>query len=148
MYKHILIATDGSELATKGVEHGLGLAKPLGADVTVLTVTEPLPGTAINAAIHGGMENPLGQYERQMDEEAKKLAAPIVKRAAELGVPIQVERETDEFPAEAIVRVAKLKGCDLIVMSSHGRRGVSKLLLGSQTAEVLAHTNLPVHVIK
>jgi len=148
MYKHILIATDGSELATKGVEHGLAMAKPLGADVTILTVTQPLPGTAINAAVHAGMENPLGQYERQMDEEAEKLAAPIVKKAAELGVPIQVERETDEFPAEAIVRVAKLKGCDLIVMSSHGRRGVSKLLLGSQTAEVLAHTNLPVHVIR
>lgn len=148
MYKHILIATDGSELASKGVEHGLGLARPLGARVTVLTVTEPLSTTALQSAIHGGLENPLGQYEHQMDEDVKKLTDPIVRKATELGVPIEVDRETDEFPAEAIIRTAKRKGCDLIVMSSHGRRGVSKLLLGSQTSEVLVHTTIPVHVIR
>jgi nucleotide-binding universal stress UspA family protein len=148
MYKHILIATDGSELATKGVEHGLALAKPLGAKVTILTVTEPLPSTALEAAVHSGLDNPLGRYERQMDQDVQKLAEPILKKAAELGVTVEVERETDEFPAEAIIRAAKRNGCDLIVMSSHGRRGVSKLLLGSQTAEVLVHTTIPVHVIR
>mgnify|MGYP001197297773 FL=1 len=148
MYKHILIATDGSELANKGVEHGLALAKPLGAKVTVLTVTEPLSTTALQAAVQGGMDNPLGLYEHQMDEEVKKLSDPIMKKAAELGVTVEVERETDEFPAEAIIRAAKRKGCDLIVMSSHGRRGVSKFLLGSQTSEVLVHTTIPVHVIR
>lgn len=148
MYNHILIATDGSELAGKGVEHGLALAKPLGAKVTVLTVTEPLSTTALQAAIHGGLENPLGQYEHQMDQDVKKLTDPIVKKAAELGITLEVERETDEYPAQAIIRTAKRKGCDLIVMSSHGRRGVSKLLLGSQTAEVLVHTTIPVHVIR
>ncbi len=148
MYKHILIATDGSELADKGVEHGLALAKPLGAKVTVLTVTEPLSATAVQAAVQGGMDNPLGLYEHQMDEEVQKLSDPIMKKAAELGVTVEVERETDEFPAEAIIRTAKRKGCDLIVMSSHGRRGVSKFLLGSQTSEVLVHTALPVHVIR
>jgi len=148
MYKHILIATDGSELAGKGVEHGLALAKPLGAKVTVLTVTEPLSTAALQAATHGGLENPLSQYERQMDHDVKKLTDPIVKKATELGITIEVERETDEFPAEAIIRSAKRKGCDVIVMSSHGRRGVSKLLLGSQTAEVLMHTTIPVLVIR
>ncbi len=148
MYKHILIATDGSELADKGVEHGLALAKPLGAKVTVLTVTEPLSATAVQAAVQGGMDNPLGLYEHQMDEEVQKLSDPIMKKAAELGVTVEVERETDEFPAEAIIRTAKRKGCDLIVMSSHGRRGVSKFLLGSQTSEVLVHTTIPVHVIR
>ncbi|RIK96827.1 MAG: universal stress protein [Proteobacteria bacterium] len=148
MYKHILIATDGSELADKGVEHGLALAKPLGAKVTVLTVTEPLSATAVQAAVQGGMDNPLGLYEHQMDEEVRKLSDPIMKKAAELGVTVEVERETDEFPAEAIIRTAKRKGCDLIVMSSHGRRGVSKFLLGSQTSEVLVHTTIPVHVIR
>lgn len=148
MYRHILIPTDGSELAARGVDHGLALAKPLGAKVTILTVTEPLSGSAINAAVVGGLRNPVGQYEHQMDEHVKKISARIEKKAAELGVPIEIARETDEFPAEAIVREAKLRGCDLIVMASHGRRGVRKFLLGSQTSEVLVHTTLPVHVVR
>ncbi|HWW47936.1 MAG TPA: universal stress protein [Xanthobacteraceae bacterium] len=148
MYKHILIATDGSELATKGVDHGLALAKALGANVTVLTVTEPLSGAALDAAVRGGLKNPVGQFEHQMDEHVENLAAPIRKKAADLGVPVQIARETDEFPAEAIVRYAKLNNCDLIVMSSHGRRGAKRLILGSQTAEVVTHTTIPVHVIR
>jgi nucleotide-binding universal stress UspA family protein len=148
MYKHILIATDGSDLARKGVDHGLALAKPLGAKVTVLTVTEPISTTALQAAAQGGIDNPLGQYEHQMDNDVKKLAEPIITKATQLGIAIEVERETDEFPAEAIIRAAKRRGCDLIVMSSHGRRGVSKLLLGSQTSVVLMHTTTPVLVIR
>ena len=148
MYKHILVPTDGSELAARGVDHALALAKPLGAKVTILTVTEPLSGAAVNAAVQGGMRDPLGQYEHQMDEHVQKISARIQKKAAELNVSVEIARETDEFPAEAIVREAKLRGCDLIVMASHGRRGVRKFLLGSQTAEVLVHTNIPVHVVR
>jgi nucleotide-binding universal stress UspA family protein len=76
------------------------------------------------------------------------MMAPVRRRASELGVPIEIVRETDASPAEAIVRVAKLRGCDLIVMASHGRRGLKKLMLGSQTSEVLVHTTLPVLVIR
>ena len=148
MYKHILIATDGSELAAKGVEHGLALAKPLGARVTVLTVTEPLPAEAVDDAKRESVRDPLGEYERQMDQYVATLMKGAKATASGLGIAIEISRETDTSPAEAIVRSARLNGCDLIVTSSHGRRGINKLLLGSQTSEVLARTTIPVLVVR
>ncbi len=148
MYKHILIATDGSELAQKGAEHGLELAAKLGAAVTILTVTEPLPRGAIEAAARAGVRDPLGQYELQQREHLAGIVNPLKERTAGLGLAVEVVRETDNVPAEAIVRTAKLRGCDLIVMSSHGRRGIQKVLLGSQTSEVLVSTTVPVLVIR
>ena len=148
MYKHILIATDGSELAAKGVEHGLALAKPLGAKVTVLMVTEPLTPRAARAAMAAGVRDPAGRYDLAIDETMKERFAVIEKDAAAQGVEVELVHEIDEYPAEAIVRSAKLLGCDLIVMSSHGRRGAKRLILGSQTAEVVTHTTVPVLVIR
>ena len=148
MYKHILIATDGSDLATKGVEQGLALAERLGARVTVLTVTHPLPPYAARAAIAGGVHDPVVRYDQQIDDAMKVRFRPIEQRAADHGIALDLVHEIDDFPAEAIVMAADLRDCDLIVMSSHGRRGAARLLLGSQTAEVLAHTALPVLVVK
>jgi nucleotide-binding universal stress UspA family protein len=148
MYKHILIATDGSDLARKGLEHGLALAKPLNAKVTVLTVSEPLRPAAARAAQLGGSEDPVGYYDQQIDAIMKERFAFIGQRSSEHGVAVELVHEIDESPAEAIVRLAKLADCDLIVMSSHGRRGLRKVLLGSQTAEVLVHTTIPVLVIQ
>ncbi|MDR6755390.1 nucleotide-binding universal stress UspA family protein [Mycoplana sp. BE70] len=148
MYKHILIATDGSDLARKGLEHGLSLAKALKAKVTVLTVSEPLRPEMASAALLGGMEDPVTRYDRQIDAIMKERFAFIEGRASEHGVTVELTHEIDTSPAEAIVRFAKLKGCDLIVMSSHGRRGVQKILLGSQTSEVLVDTTIPVLVIR
>lgn len=148
MYKHILIATDGSELAAKGVEHGLALAKPLGAKVTVLTVTEPLQARAAQAALAAGVRDPAGRYDRAIDETMKERFAAIEQNASEHGIEVELMHEIDEYPAEAIVRSAKLHGCDLIVMSSHGRRGARRLILGSQTAEVVTSTTVPVLVIR
>lgn len=148
MYKHILIATDGSKLATKGVEHGLALAKPLGATVTVLTVTEPLKTAAVQAAIAGGVDDPFGRYDQQIGQDMKERYKSIEQRASHYGITVDLQHEVDEFPAEAITRVAKLNGCDLIVMSSHGRRGIQKVLLGSQTSEVLVKTTVPVLVVR
>jgi nucleotide-binding universal stress UspA family protein len=127
MYKHILIATDGSELATKGVEHGLALAEPLGARVTDLSVTHPLPLQTARAAIAGGVHDPVIRYDQQIDESMRNRFKPIEQRASEHGVILDLLHEIDDFPAEAIVRTAKLRNCDLIVMSSHGRRGVNRL---------------------
>jgi nucleotide-binding universal stress UspA family protein len=148
MYKHILIATDGSELATKGLEHGLALAKPLSAKVTVLTVTEPLRTEAAQAAIAGGADDPFGRYDQQINQNMKERYKSIEQRASQYGITVDLQHEIDEFPAEAITRVVKLKDCDLIVMSSHGRRGIQKLLLGSQTSEVLVKTIVPVLVVR
>lgn len=148
MYKHILIATDGSELAAHGVEHGLALAVPLKAQVTVLTVALPLRQEAAQAAIAGGVDDPFIRYDQQIESQMKTLFASIEQRAAEHGMTVNLLHEIDEHPAEAIIRTAGLKGCDLIVMTSHGRRGAKRLLLGSQTSEVLAHTTIPVLVVR
>jgi nucleotide-binding universal stress UspA family protein len=148
MHKDMLIATDGSELAAKGIEHGLALAGRLGAKVTVLTVTGPLQRETVQAAVTGGVGDPVARYDQQIDDAMKKQFASIEQRASGYGVSVDLLHEIDDHPAEAIVRLANLKGCDLIVMTSHGRRGVQRLLLGSQTAEVMTHSTIPVLVIR
>ncbi len=148
MYSHILIATDGSELAAKGVNQGLDLASKLGASVTVLSVTGPIRPQVAEAAMSGGIADPLLRYEQQMDDQVAKLGDVIETKAKELNVRLEIIRETDDFPADAIIRTAKVRHCDLIVMTSHGRSGLKKLLLGSQTSEVLKHTTLPVLVVR
>lgn len=148
MYTHILIATDGSELAEKGLEQGLALAKPLNAKVTVLSVSEPLRPDMASAARMGGIDDPVTRYDQQIEAIMKDRFASIAQRGSEYGIAAELAHEIDISPAEAIVRYAKLNGCDLIVMSSHGRRGVQKVLLGSQTSEVLAHTTIPVLVVR
>ncbi|SHM23472.1 Nucleotide-binding universal stress protein, UspA family [Paracoccus solventivorans] len=148
MYKHILIATDGSELALKGLRQGLGLARISGAKVTVLTVIEPLRPQVLAAAQRAGIEDPVGRYDQQIDEMMKERLASIQAEATEQGVTVEPIHEVDDSPAEAILRTANLQGCDLIVMSSHGRRGLQKLLLGSQTSEVLVKTTVPVLVVR
>lgn len=148
MYKHILIATDGSELALKGLRQGLGLARLSGAKVTALTVIEPLRPQVLAAAQRAGIEDPVGRYDQQIDEMLKERLASIQAEATEQGVTVEPMHEVDDSPAEAILRTANLQGCDLIVMSSHGRRGLQKLLLGSQTSEVLVKTTVPVLVVR
>jgi nucleotide-binding universal stress UspA family protein len=148
MYEHILIATDGSELAAKGVRHGMALAGPLHAKVTVLTVSEPLQLQMAREAVAAGVEDPVARYDQQIDEGMKERFGSVEQQALEHHVPIDLLHEIDESPAQAILRTARFKDCDLIVMTSHGRRGAARLLLGSQTAEVLAHTTLPVLVVR
>lgn len=148
MYKHILIATDGSELAAKGVEHGLALAGPLGAQVTVLSVTPPLDPRAVRAAHAVGVRDPIGHHNQNVEADLKEAFAGVEERAAAQGVKVELAHETDDSPAEAIVRAAGLRGCDLIVMASHGRRGAKRLILGSQTNEVLTSARIPVLVIR
>lgn len=148
MYKHILVATDGSELARKGLEHGLALAKLIEAKVTILTVSEPLRPEVSRAARLAGVENASSRYDQQVAELMKERFAFIEQRARKHDISVNLAHEIDDAPAEAIVRFAKLRECDLIVMSSHGRRGVQKMLLGSQTSEVLVRTTIPVLVIR
>lgn len=149
MYKHILISTDGSEIAQKGVDHGLSLAKTLGAKVTVVTVTEPFPFSA-TAAGAGWVPGPndIAFYEEGQKEFADKVLAKVNEAAARMGVEVTTEHVPDAHPAEAIVDVAKEKDCSLIVMSSHGRRGLGRLILGSQTSEVLTSSPVPVLVVR
>jgi nucleotide-binding universal stress UspA family protein len=90
----------------------------------------------------------VARYDQQIDEQMKERFKSIEKQASDHGLVVELLHEIDHFPAQAIIRTAKLKSCDLIVMASHGRRGAARLLLGSQTAEVLAHTTLPVLVVR
>jgi nucleotide-binding universal stress UspA family protein len=148
MYKHILIATDGSELADKGLRHGLGLAKALGAAVTIVTVTDFWsPIGMANEALRG-KRNPSDDYEKAMAEVAERILRTAETKAQAAGVEANPIHVADKHPAQGIVETAATRGCDLIVMSSHGRRGAKRLMLGSQTAEVVTHTTIPVLVIR
>jgi nucleotide-binding universal stress UspA family protein len=148
MYRHILIATDGTEFAAKGVEHGLALAAALAAKATVLRVVEPLEREAAKEAFASGIDNPVIRYDQQIDDNMKTQFASFERRAADHGVPLELLHEIDDVPSKAIVRAAKLTGCDLIVMTSHGLRGARRLIRGSQTDEVVTHAEIPVLVVR
>jgi nucleotide-binding universal stress UspA family protein len=145
MYKHMLIATDGSELAQKAIDQGLALAKALGAKVTAVTVTEPWPVTLVGDVV---VTYPIEEYEQSAAESAGKILSAVTGAATKQGVACTTVHVKDKYPAEGIIDTAKSKGCDLIVMSSHGRRGLTKLLLGSQAIEVLTHSTVPVLVCR
>lgn len=148
MYKHLLIATDGSELATRAVDHGLKLAAAIGARVTVLTVSEPVVlGTddAFNLGLLATLDSDL---RTARERTAQALFAPVIAQAAAAGVALDTRHVLDRRPAEAIVDIAEELGCDLVMMASHGRRGLGRLLLGSQTSEVLGRCQVPVLVIR
>ncbi|WP_224546581.1 universal stress protein [Mesorhizobium sp. CA16] len=149
MYKTILIATDGSELAQKGVAHGLELAVGLGAAVAFVTVSEPFPTLAWGGAMAGYVAaDELSNYE----ESARKYASEVLDKckaeAEAKGVASKGVHVENKAPAEAILEVAGAEGSDLIVMASHGRRGLGRLMLGSQTAEVVSLTRIPVLVVR
>jgi nucleotide-binding universal stress UspA family protein len=145
MYKHILIATDGSELAGKAVSTGMALAKALKAKVTAVTVSEPWTALVTGEMAIGF---PYEEYEKGAADSAATVLAGVAQSAKASGVECATLHMPDRFPSEAIVECAKDKGCDLIVMASHGRRGLSKLLLGSETMRVLTHSSVPVLVCR
>ena len=142
MYKHILIATDGSELAGKAVAAGLALAKRLGAKVTAVTAIEPWLSIASSDTAAAFMA-----YQEAAGHDAARILGQVSTVAQEYGV--QCETITvNEAAAEAIIETANSKQCDLIVMSSHGRRGLARVLLGSQAMRVLTLSSVPVLVCR
>lgn len=145
MYKHILIATDGSELAQKAVNQGLELAKALGAKASAVMVTEPW-----GAVTPGEMAiaYPVETYERDAAEHAAKCLLAVDEVAKKLGITCTTKHVSDKYPAEGILDYAKDADCDLIVMASHGRRGLSRLLMGSQAIDVLTHSSIPVLICR
>src|SRR5262245_26404794 len=142
MYKQILIATDGSELAAKAVTTGLALAKRLGAKVTAMTAIEPWLSIASSDTAAAFM-----QYQRTAEHDATRILGEVSTAARAQGVQCETVTVT-ETAAEAIIETAKNKQCDLIVMSSHGRRGLARVLLGSQATRVLTLSSLPVLVCR
>jgi nucleotide-binding universal stress UspA family protein len=143
MYKHILIATDGSEYSDLALVEGSQLAKALNSEVTVVTAVQTPDPIVVEGEI-------IGPDLHKRKEEARQQAASIfssaLKIAAQVGISCQTECVLDETPYDAIIETAKSKRCDLIVMASHGRSGIKALLLGSETQKVLTHSTIPVLV--
>ena len=148
MYDRILIATDGSELATRGLRHGLALAAALKVPVVLLTVTEPwMP--AFDDALALSADPALRQeYREGCAESAQRILADAVAQATRAGVACETVHVPDGFPSEAIVKAVADHGVGLVVMASHGRRGLGRVLLGSQTQAVLSHSPVPVLVVR
>jgi nucleotide-binding universal stress UspA family protein len=145
MFKRILIATDGSELAQQATAKGLELAKLLNAEVTAVTVTEAWAAVVSGEAALGF---PLAEYEKAAAENAGRILTGVAEMAKKLDLACAVKHVKDQFPAEGIIAAAKEHGCDLIVMASHGRRGLAKLFLGSEAAKVLTLSTVPVLVCR
>jgi nucleotide-binding universal stress UspA family protein len=143
VYAHILLSTDGSELATKGVRDGLALASALGAAATILTVTDPWP-----LGLGVADQTMLDDWATDAAEAAKLILEEAAKMAATAGVSCTTAYVPDKHPAEAIIEYVEAHAIDLIVIASHGRRGFRRMLLGSQAAEVLSRSGVPVLIIK
>jgi nucleotide-binding universal stress UspA family protein len=147
MYKHLLVSTDGSKLSAKAVTHAIGLAKALGAKLTALYASPnyPRPMYAEGLAY---MPMTRKEYAALCSKEADKILKPVSFKAQAAGLEANLVHVIAAAPWEAILAAARRNKCDAIVMASHGRRGVSALLLGSETQKVLTHTKLPMIVVR
>ena len=147
MYKNVLIAIDGSQIAGRALAYGLALAKELKASVTVVTVTELW--SALNMASKAREHNPepTHQFEQMASASAETILDTAAQEAKTVGVACDLVHVPDKHPAEGIIALAEQRGCDLIVMGSHGRRAIARLFLGSKVNEVLARSKVPVLVV-
>jgi nucleotide-binding universal stress UspA family protein len=148
MYKHVLIATDGSELSQKAEVTGLTLAKDFGAQATAVTVTEPWDALTMAALAERGMSNPVFNYDERMRALANKILSRVSEIAKSLGTPCITVHVKDRRPADGIIEYAKAHACDLIVIASHGHSGITSVLLGSQAIKVLMLSDVPVLVCR
>ncbi len=145
MFRHILVPTDGSELSNRAIEYASALAKAVHAKLTVLTVTIPYSGFAVEPElVTTGFE----EYQKNSTKLATQNLDVAKDIAAAAQVPCDVLYEEHPQPYQAIINTAKTRGCDLIVMASHGRRGVAAIVLGSETVKVLTHSTIPVLIVR
>lgn len=145
MYHHILVPTDGSPFSVNALRKSVALAKTMKARITALTVIEPFHIFAIDPEIVTATP---AQYARCMADRADRFLAVAKDEAAAAGVPCTTLHVEDEHPWRAIVDTATREACDLIAMPSHGRRGLTAVVLGSETVKVLTHSSIPVLVYR
>jgi len=143
MFAHLLIATDGSELAAKAETTGLCLAKRMGARVSVVTATEPWSAMTGDPS---AFDFPIEDFEKAAAYRAGEILARVSEAAAQFQVSCETLHVVD-FPAEAIIKAAEARACDLIVMASHGRRGL-KGMLGSQAQRVVTLSAMPILICR
>jgi nucleotide-binding universal stress UspA family protein len=144
MFKKILLPTDGSDLSSKAIAGGLEFALALKASVVGLTVIEPYSYSNLSEY----RPETLDDYEQRMMKAAAERLGSVADAAAKAGVPFETVTLKSFSPFEAIIKGAKDKGCDVIFMASHGRRGLTAVLLGSETQKVLTHSTIPVMVYR
>lgn len=145
MFRHILVPTDGSDLSHTAAVNAVALAKLIGAHITAFHVAEPYTANVHEEHVPDHFMLP-DDYEKSVQQQARPHLADVKKLAEVAGVQCDTRLVMSNFPAEAIVDAAEKLGCDAIVMGSHGRSGLSKLLLGSETQKVLVRTKVPVLV--
>lgn len=152
MFKHIILPVDGSELSLKAVETGLAFAKSIGAKVTLFHVV-PHFSLPMQSGFQSEFTSELvRKLEKEREEEYRKagdkMLEDLQKRARLAGVESDTAAVIGNSPYESIISETERRGCDLIMMASHGRRGLNAVLLGSETAKVLTHTKIPVLVVR
>jgi nucleotide-binding universal stress UspA family protein len=147
MYKNLLVCTDGSKLSDKAVAHAIGLAQAVGAGITAFYAAPDYP---LPAYADGVVYEPVSrkEYAKLASADAEKVLGAVTAKAEAAGIACKTTYAIAAAPWEAILNAAKKQKCDAIVMASHGRRGVSALLLGSETQKVLTHSKLPVIVVR
>ncbi|MCE1182049.1 MAG: universal stress protein [Rhodocyclales bacterium] len=147
MFKHILVPTDGSELSQATAQRAVSFAKEAGAKITAFFSKPEYPIAYFG---EGALIDPTtpDTFAEMAEQQAKQYLGEISKLCADAGVPCDVVSATSDIPYEAIIEAATNAGCDLIFMASHGRRGISGFLLGSETNKVLTHSKVPVLVYR
>ena len=145
MYKKILVPTDGSPLSAAAITQAVALARSIGAKVMGMTVSVPFHTFALDPMMVSDTKD---TYKKHCEELAAKHLDAVKTAASAAGVPCEVTHVNAEHPYEGIIDTAKTAGCDLIFMASHGRRGASALVLGSETVKVLTHSKIPVLVAR
>ena len=145
MYEHILIATDGSKISNKAIPHAIELANAFGAKLSAVTVTYPY-----DAGVAAEVEPiDIANYNEQSEEIAAEIILSFVTSAADAaGIKCDAFHQQNRWPYEGIIKAAEKVGADLIVVGSHGRRGIDGLLIGSQTTKLLTHTKIPALVVR
>jgi nucleotide-binding universal stress UspA family protein len=145
LFKNILISTDGSDLGAKAVEQGVLFAKEIGAKITAVTVTEPFHFLSVSP---NQLEYTPIEYQKHSKAHAEKVLGAVSAAAQSAGVLCDTLHVEHEQVYQAIIEAAEARKCDLIVMASHGRRGVSAVVLGSETVKLLTHSKVPVLVYR
>jgi nucleotide-binding universal stress UspA family protein len=148
MFKHILLPTDGSALSDKGVKQTIRMAKALGAQITAVHVVHGYRPLTEEGYVMPEVPVLREQFERDVEKHSNEVLSPVRQAAVQAGVKCDTVVATADSPYEAIISQAKKSRCDLIMMASHGRRGIQRLLHGSETSKVLTHSKIPVLVLR
>ena len=148
MYKNVLVPVDGSRLSDKAAKEALGLAKAVGAKLTLFHCVPDFPTPVYAESAIMAAQVTAGQYRKEATKHAEEVLEKIARKFDGTGVKVETLSAVSDLPYDAIISAAGKKKCDLIVMASHGRRGLSGFLLGSETQKVLTHSKVPVLVVR